>query len=113
MIFKLLLADIHEETLLGKAGGFKKVRALYRERYYSTEENKQYYQELANDYIPGEDSVEKDYRTIDQNSFRGVFESALVALDGYEDRLNEAQGIMEMIEQFRKNGGKVDPRKKI
>lgn len=59
MILRLLAADLYEDRLITKPNGADAIIEQYRNRYYSTEDNKKYYQSLENTYFPEGDDAAK------------------------------------------------------
>ena len=102
-VLKLLIADIEEERILGRAGGLRELRVHYKRRYYSSKADEAYYQALADAYLPSaadEDDPEADVVSVDSHSMRGVLGAALVALENQEDRINQAQAIEATLHQL-------------
>lgn len=97
VIFEMLMADVQEDLKLGEVGGLRELKALFISRYYSTQENENYFKKLKNEIIAlvepslskSEDDGFGDTGSAD-NGAVGVLKMAGVSFQTLRSRIEQA-----------------------
>jgi hypothetical protein len=101
----LLAADLYEERLLVTMGGFDKMYARYKERYFSTANDTEFYGHLQDVYF-GDAATDVG---LGRDSLAGHLAQIKVDLQGKEAELILAREQQEQIDLFMKQGRERSP----
>ena len=112
-VLSLIIADIEEELILGKKGGFKALRQNYQSRWYKDQPHKDFYSQLENRYLneDNDQDIEADITEINSSTLKGVFLAAINALENQEDRTEEGKKILSTIDFYTKSNKEKQKRK--
>ena len=113
-IIGLVKMDLEQELALSKSGGLRKVRAAYREHFFTSEKEKDHYQKKANTVFgpADDDDLEADVNNIGPGTLKGAIELCVSVLEQMEVRLDEARKLQDSLELLGKDNAVAIKRKK-
>ena len=114
VIIGLIRLDLEQELALGKSGGLKKVRANYRDFYYTSEEQKA--RVKAREQVvfgdADDDDLEADVGVVDAGTLKGVISQCINVLEQMEVNLEEASKLQASLDVITKDNAVIAKRKK-
>ncbi len=99
-VIELLQTDLDQELQLGTSGGLKRVREAYRQRFYTSDDQKTLYQ-AREDRVFGSadaDDAEADVAYNDAGTLPGVIATCRNTLEQMEVRLEEADRLQRSLD---------------
>ncbi len=99
-VIELLQTDLDQELQLGTSGGLKRVREAYRQRFYTSDDQKTLYQ-AREDRVFGladADDAEADVAYNDAGTLPGVIATCRNTLEQMEVRLEEADRLQRSLD---------------
>lgn len=115
LVLKLIERDIRHEMLMTRPGGVNQMRDSYRAVYYTSAEREQYYNELADKYLP-EDGFGEDTGGLTEGTLITAFSDSKLGLDAALERIEAAREQLDAINRLNSNSKtrqKINKRRKI
>ncbi|WP_281648962.1 hypothetical protein [Parendozoicomonas sp. Alg238-R29] len=114
LIIGLIKQDLEQELALGKSGGLRKVRAYYRDYFYTNEKQKAFYKKKESVVFGDEDDddPEADVAVVEAGTLKGVITQCISVLEQLELRLDEARKLQDSLVLLTKDSHTVTKRKK-
>ena len=114
IVIDMVRMDIEQELALGKSGGLKKVRAAYRDLYYTSDDQKAKVKERENLVFGDEndDGLEVDVNVVEAGTLKGVISQCINVLEQMEVRLDEARRLQASLVMLAADNAVASRRKK-
>lgn len=114
LVVDLMRTDLEQELALGRPGGLREVRAAYRQRFYTSAEEKAHYQKRETVVFGDidEDDPEADLGIIEVGTLQGVIATCISTLEQMEVRLEEASRLQDSLALLLKDDQTIKRRKK-